>query len=103
MGSSKINHRRFVGPNWRWDVVAANQFNLLTFAGLRKEHKLLDFGCGSLRAGRLFIPYLEPNCYYGIEPNKWLIDEAIEKEFGDYDLINLKNPSLYWFCAERQS
>ena len=33
---------------------------LLTALSLREHHRVLDFGCGSLRAGRLLIPYLLP-------------------------------------------
>jgi cyclopropane fatty-acyl-phospholipid synthase-like methyltransferase len=57
-------------------------FGLLTSLGLRAHHKVLDVGCGSLRVGRLLIPYLNPHCYFGIEPNRWLVEEAIEKEVG---------------------
>ena len=68
------HYRAFVGLPQKYDLVAANQFCILTTLGLRENHKLLDIGCGSLRGGRLFIPYLLPNGYYGIEPEKWLID-----------------------------
>jgi SAM-dependent methyltransferase len=69
------------------------QFNLLTFLGLRDAHRLLDIGCGSLRAGRLFIPYLQKGHYFGIEPEEWLVREGIERETG-HDLISLKAPSF---------
>jgi hypothetical protein len=68
-------------------------FNLLTTAGLRQHHKLIDVGCGSLRAGRLFIPYLNVGNYIGVEPNRWLVDEAIKHELGE-ELIDLKKPTL---------
>src|SRR5438128_572554 len=50
------------------DLAAAFQFNLLTRLGLREEDYLLDIGCGALRAGRLFITYLLPGRYFGVEP-----------------------------------
>jgi len=62
---------------------------------MRQHHSLLDIGCGSLRGGRLFIPYLNSNCYYGVEPEKWLVKEGISKECGQ-DLINLKSPSFLY-------
>jgi SAM-dependent methyltransferase len=74
-----------------YDVVSALQFSLLTLLGLREHHQLLDVGCGSLRGGRLFIPYLQPGHYFGIEPNAWLIREGIAHEIGA-DLIALKQP-----------
>ncbi len=59
--------------------------------GLRQHHKLLDIGCGSLRVGRLFIPYLNSKCYFGIEPDRWLVEQAIAKEIGDSQL-RIKEP-----------
>lgn len=87
------HYRAFVGTPERYDLVSAMQFNLLTFLGLREEHFLLDIGCGSLKAGRLFIPYLLPGRYFGIEPEQWLIDEGIKNEVGA-DLIQIKQPSF---------
>ena len=87
------HYRAFVGPPEKYDVVAATQFNLLTTLGLREHHTLLDIGCGSLRAGRLFIPFLLPGNYFGLEPNKWLVDDGIEKEVGR-DLIKIKRPGF---------
>lgn len=85
------HYTAFVGPPSQYDYMGASQFNLLCALGLRENHKLLDFGCGSLRAGRLFIPYLNSGNYYGIEPNVWLIEDAIEREIGK-DLIKIKRP-----------
>ncbi len=87
------HYRAYVGPPERYDLIAAMQFNLLTGHGLRETHNLLDIGCGSLRLGRLAIPYLRPGNYYGIEPNIWLVEEGIEKECGR-DLIRLKQASF---------
>src|SRR5215831_9764445 len=87
------HYRAYVGPPEKYDLVAAMQFNLLTALGLRDHHTLLDIGCGSLRAGRLFIPFLLPGKYFGLEPNKWLIREGIEKEVGK-DLIRIKQPEF---------
>jgi SAM-dependent methyltransferase len=84
-------YRAFVGPFEQYDVMGATQFALLYALGIRQHHRLLDIGCGSLRAGRLFIAYLEPGHYTGVEPNTWLIDEAIAKQTGR-DLIDLKSP-----------
>ena len=85
------HYRVFVGPPEKYDVIGAMQFNLLTLLGLREYHYLLDVGCGSLRAGRLFIPYLLPGRYFGIEPERWLIEEGIRRELGE-DIIRIKRP-----------
>ncbi len=87
------NHRAYVGPEDGWDRVAASQFNLLTMLGLRQHHKLLDLGCGALRAGRLFIPYLNTGCYHGIEPEEWLVEAGITKELGT-QMADIKKPKF---------
>lgn len=86
-------YRAYVGPPDQYDVMGATQFRLLCALGLRARHGVLDVGCGSLRAGRLLIPYLDPGNYCGIEPNRWLIDDAIEHQVGR-DLIRIKKPSF---------
>ncbi len=92
-GQDFEEYRSHIGPPAFYDVLTAIQFNLLTALGLRDEHTLLDIGCGSLRAGRLFIPYLRPGRYFGIEPLPWLIDEGIAKEIGDA-MIAIKRPTF---------
>ena len=87
------HYRAFVGPSKHYDLCSAMQFNLLTTLGLREHHYLLDIGCGSLRAGKLFIPYLLPGRYYGIEPEEWLIKEGIELELGE-DILQIKKPTI---------
>ena len=62
------HYRAFVGPTYRYDLIGAQQFALLYLLGLRETHRLLDFGCGSLRLGRMAIPYLLEGHYFGIEP-----------------------------------
>ena len=85
------HYRAFVGDPKFYDIESAMQFTLLTFLGLREDHFVLDIGCGSLKAGKLLIPYLLPGHYFGIEPEQWLIDEGIENELGR-DIINIKAP-----------
>lgn len=87
------HYRAYVGPPDRFDFMSATQFALLFQCGLREHHHVLDFGAGSLRAGRLLIPYLRPERYFAIEPNKWLIDDGIRQELGE-DAVALKRPSF---------
>ena len=87
------HYRAFVGPPEDYDLIAAMTFGLLTTLGLRQHHRILDIGCGSLRIGRILIPYLNPTRYTGIEPNLWLIKEGIERECGR-DQIAIKKPHL---------
>jgi Methyltransferase domain len=88
--SKRENYRTFVGGA-DYDLKGAMQFSLLYSLGLRAEHRLLDIGCGSLRAGRFFLVYLDPGGYTGLEPNAWLIDEAVEHEIGR-DVLAIKRP-----------
>lgn len=76
------HYSSYVGPPAQWDFMGSTQFRLLTTLGLREHHRLLDLGCGSLRAGRLLIPYLNAGGYCGIEPNMWLVEDAIAAEIG---------------------
>ncbi|MGF1770779.1 methyltransferase domain-containing protein [Vibrio wakamikoensis] len=85
------NYRAYIGPPLQYDFMGATQFRLLCTLGLRANHKVLDLGCGSLRAGRLLISYLEPSNYHGIEPNKWLIEDAVKDQVGQ-DLLKIKKP-----------
>ncbi len=87
------NYRNYLGTEKHYDVGAALQFNLATILGLREHHKFMDIGCGSLRLGRLLIPYLEKGNYYGLEPNWWQVEEGIKKEVGQ-GLIDMKDPNL---------
>jgi hypothetical protein len=86
-----LNWKDYVGPAERWDTQAAHQFTLLVKHGLRGRHRLCDVGCGSLRAGRLFIPYLDLQCYYGIEPEGWLLEEGIKHHVG-YSQVAIREP-----------
>ena len=87
------HYTAYVGPPLQYDFMGATQFRLLTTLGLRDQHRLLDFGCGSLRAGRLFIPYLAAGNYFGLEPNRWLIEDAIANQIGQ-DMVRIKQPAF---------
>ena len=89
------HYRAYVGPPEDYDLVAAMTFNLLTTLGLRQGHSLLDVGCGSLRVGRLLIPYLNRRNYVGIEPNRWLVEEGVAHEIGE-SLLEIKEPQFIY-------
>jgi len=95
MAAGDRNWREFVGPKERWDSQAAFQFCSLISLGLRERHYLCDVGCGSLRAGRLFIPYLERCRYHGIEPEGWLLEQGITEHVG-HDLKVKRWPTFIW-------
>jgi len=85
------HYRAYVGPPDRFDFMSGTQFALLFHLGLRDHHHVLDFGCGSLRLGRLLIPFLQPDRYFGIDPNLWLVEDGIARELG-HAAVALKRP-----------
>lgn len=87
------HYRSWVGRPENYDLKAAIQVSLLLAAGLRETHKLVEVGCGSLRAGRMFIPYLLPGNYHGIEPNRWVVEEGIKNELGE-GILEVKRPNF---------
>jgi ubiquinone/menaquinone biosynthesis C-methylase UbiE len=50
-----------------WMHVGKIQYDYLPRHGLRPEHRLLDIGCGNLRAGWRLAQHLDPGHYYGVD------------------------------------
>jgi SAM-dependent methyltransferase len=50
-----------------WMKIGQMQFDYLVGHGLKPGDRMLEIGCGNLRAGRLFIEYLDAGNYYGID------------------------------------
>ncbi|MEU8309253.1 class I SAM-dependent methyltransferase [Actinomadura sp. NPDC048955] len=51
----------------RWLALGQMQFDYLLRHGLKPDDRLLEIGCGNLRAGWRFIDYLDAGNYYGID------------------------------------
>ena len=85
-------HREFVLKGAPFST-GEHVFHLLVEQGLEEDSYLLDFGCGSLRVGRFLMMYLNPSKYFGIEPNKWLLEAAFDNEIG-HDLVKIKQPKF---------
>ncbi|MGW7576131.1 class I SAM-dependent methyltransferase [Streptomyces sp. NPDC054765] len=51
----------------RWLALGEMQFGYLAEHGLKPGHRMLDIGCGNLRAGWRFIAHLDTGNYYGID------------------------------------
>lgn len=71
-GGDRERILRMVGG--MWEEMGELQFDFLRQQGLKPEHRFLDVGCGILRGGVHFIPYLEPGHYYGIDKNRELLN-----------------------------
>lgn len=79
----KLGHRPFVGGDGDlWERIGRLQFEFLIGRGLKPQHVLLDFACGSLRAGIHFIPYLEAGHYLGFDKSVDLVVLGIMQELG---------------------
>lgn len=50
-----------------WEELGRLQYDYLIDKGLKPSDRMLDIGCGTLRAGRLFIPYLDRGGYTGTD------------------------------------
>lgn len=89
----KKDYKGFVGPANLYNEIGQIIFDLLLTHGLKKNNTIMDIGAGSLRVGKLLIPWLHKGKYKAIEPEKWLVDEAFEKEI-DEDVIIKKAPEI---------
>jgi hypothetical protein len=56
------------GPAHDFEIVGRHTFQTLLAGGLLPSHRVLDFGCGSLRNGYWLMRFLDSGNYYGIEP-----------------------------------
>lgn len=65
-----------VGPADFWEAKRRFQMDFLLGVGLKPHHKLLDFGCGTLRGGLPLIDYLESGNYYGLDVRLETLKEA---------------------------
>lgn len=65
-----------VGPSDLWEEKRNFQIKFLINAGLKSHHRLLDFGCGTLRGGLPLIEYLDSGNYFGLDVRTETLREA---------------------------
>jgi hypothetical protein len=98
LAAGSAHYRAYVGPPYNYDINGGLQFQLLLDLGLREYSSLLEIGCGSLRLGRLAITYLLPNRYFGVEPNKEILEAGMVENMGaifdENPFLKLKKPSF---------
>lgn len=56
-----------IGPTARAVRAPTELLDILQASGLRPEHTVVDYGCGSFRLGRALIEHLEPGKYWGLD------------------------------------
>ncbi len=84
------DHHHVYGRPW---FVGRDYCDLLLSRGLRPEDKLLDFGCGSMRAGIWTAAYLDEGSYFGIDSHRASLDIALNYEVPLHGLEH-KQPQL---------
>ena len=89
----KPNYKSFCGPEKLYYRGGDKLFLFLKKAGLKSSDSLLDVGCGSLKVGRLVIPYLQPKKYYGIEPERKWLENGIQNEIPK-QVLEFKKPKF---------
>jgi ubiquinone/menaquinone biosynthesis C-methylase UbiE len=63
-----------------WEEIGKVQIDFMLRQGLKPDDIFVDVACGSLRAGRHFISYLNPTNYLGLDHNEWLIEAGLKHE-----------------------
>jgi hypothetical protein len=86
---------RFLGvPVEDFEAAGREQLDYLRKAGLSPGSKLVDLGCGVLRAGYWIIRFLDPGCYCGIEPHQGRLQTGIQGIL-DPETVELKRPRFH--------
>lgn len=86
--------RGFLGvPVATFAAAGRSQFIALLNEGLCPESKVLDIGCGCLRTAYWLIRFLDPGCYYGIEPARCRLEYGLGYLFTP-DLLTAKRPQF---------
>jgi SAM-dependent methyltransferase len=63
-------HKKYLGGGEAaWDSRGGFQLALLKHFGLEPRDRLVDYGCGPIRAGRFFVDFLEAGNYHGYDFN----------------------------------
>lgn len=90
---AETDHRGFVGG--MWDEIGQLQFEYMRSKGLSPEARFIDVACGSLRGGRLFIPYLNAHNYYGFDILRALIDAGLTHEIAPLGVMDKVSPDNF--------
>jgi hypothetical protein len=87
-----ISRHGFLGvPAETFEQAGRNQLNALLAAGLSPESKVVELGCGCLRAAYWLIHFLDPGCYHGIEPARRRVEIGLRHLFSA-DEVARKRP-----------
>lgn len=87
-----INYKAFPGPIENYHNAPSFVMQMLLENGFDETKNFLDIGCGPLRMGRLFITFLLPNKYYGIEPEVAMVEQGLQEE-----IVKPFSNKLLWY------
>jgi hypothetical protein len=79
------------GPPRLFEKAGREQLIVLLEHDLAFESTVLDIGCGALRGGRWVIPLLAPGHYFGIEPQRPILERGL-RDFIDPRIVEIKQP-----------
>ncbi len=86
------HHREVIGG--MWEELGRLQRDWLVAQGLEPGMRLVDIGCGCLRAGVWLVDELEPGHYYGLDVSQALLDAGWERELDDHQRARLPRENL---------
>jgi len=83
-----------LGPNLKPGGVASARrtFDRFIKYGIHPDHTVVDYGCGTLRVGALFIEFLEADRYIGLDIDERIL--AAGREQLSDDIVGTKRPTL---------
>jgi len=91
------DHHHVYGRPW---FVGRDYFDVLASRGLRRNDRLLDFGCGAMRAGIWIAAFLDDGKYFGIDSHRASLDIAATYEI-PLHALERKQPVLLHSSAFR--
>lgn len=90
--AKELSRKIFVGGSVeKFEMGGRVQLIALIRAGLYPCSKVVDVGCGALRGGYWLIHFLNKGCYFGIEPNRKMVDSGIQ-ELIEGEMLDAKCP-----------
>jgi hypothetical protein len=91
--AERVGQTRFLGcPIAEFEPGGRIMFEVLLREGLAPSSRLLDVGCGALRLGYWVMRFLDPGCYFGIEPNVEMRELGLQ--LIEPDVISRAQPSF---------
>jgi hypothetical protein len=90
--AERLGEKTFLGfPAQDFERGGREQFIYLLRAGLNPDSKIVDLGCGVLRAGYWLIHFLDAGCYCGIEPHAGRLEMGIHTML-EPEMLKAKRP-----------